>query len=223
MVDLTYRQFPVEEPLQLRIALDKAYGRSFNELLRGNSKAMMVQREAVALILAYAQREPVLYTAELQTSNLKMFECNGILWALYLAFQNEQMDPNSRLYKAISKLVKSADVVIGSDLPLRMPTLLNEFLRGRITDVALTECMTGLRLGNVYVIRSRRAKDYLKLLKASEIPAYCWSSYKKNENQHRESDAELAESIIRKYRRDGRFFDEIVEEAEKGVQITRYL
>ena len=94
------------------------------------------------------------YTLELNLEGLKILDIDiGVEWALLIAFNRGKMEPvkGSRIYEKYESMMKGYDVVVGYIADDRMFVVLDRFFRGEITDRALVESLSVLKLGKQYV------------------------------------------------------------------------
>lgn len=221
MLTLSCRQLPAEDKTTFWVSLDKSVSGLSSDLIK---RQPLSWPKNGALVLAFPQTAPVLFCLELASRGMKSCSLTSLMWVCFLAYRREKLEQAPRLKNAIADFAESSDWVYGSDIPFRMPSLLDDFLRNRITDDALSACMNELRYGSVHILTSSQTKKKVRSLSGSEISPCGWSTYCKDERTRRLADEKAAETIIRKNRRNGRFFDEILEDAEQnGVQVLRFL
>lgn len=68
-----------------------------------------------------------------------------------------------------------------------------------------------LKLGRQYVALTKKACQKIKILDEQELTENDRNKQKQESEANRSKDIAMADKICRKYRRDGRFFDEILE------------
>ncbi len=134
----------------------------------------------------------------------------GLDWALFIAYNRGLLDyaENSNLYKKMQSYAKDC---IAND---RMLVVLDRFFGGTITDTALVECLSALKLGEQYVALSTRACAKVKIVQAEKLSQKYKNELLEKSAENREKGISLAEEIFRKHRKDGMFFDEILESAK---------
>ena len=90
---------------------------------------------------------------------------------------------------------------------------------GNITDAALVNSLSALELGKQYVAITQKACDAVKIEK--EIPiSYLEKLFVRDiSEQNRVKGSALATDICKNYRREGMFFDEILEQALEGGKL----
>ncbi|MBD5436276.1 MAG: DUF3990 domain-containing protein [Treponema sp.] len=169
------------------------------------------------LTLVCSYESAVLYTLHFSLDGLKMLEIPlGIDWALFIAYNRGLLDyaKNSNLYKKMQSYAKDYDVVKGYIANDRMFVVLDRFFNGTITDTALVECLSALKLGEQYVALSTKACAKVKIVQAEKLSQKYKNELLEKSAENREKGVSLAEEICRKHRRDGMFFDEILENAK---------
>lgn len=138
-------------------------------------------------------------------------------WAMIVAFNRGKMDniKNTNLYQKYYELCSNKDFIIGNIADDRMFYVLDNFFQGNITDLALINSLSALKLGKQYVAISQSACNTVRIEK--EIPiSYLekrFLQYISEEN--RVKGISIANDICRNYRREGIFFDEILDQAKE--------
>lgn len=158
-----------------------------------------------------------IYTLSVDLSNLKILDVEvGLDWALLVAYNRGKMDSvkNSKMYKRFAKLSRDYDMIIGYIANDRMFVVLDRFFNGEITDVALVNSLSALNLGKQYVALTERACKNIIIVDEQKISEFDRDKLKEESEKNRSQGIALADEICRKYRREGRFFDEILEEGE---------
>ena len=137
----------------------------------------------------------------------------GLDWALLVAYNRGKMESakGTSIYNRYADLDKSCDMVVGYIANDRMFVVLDRFFNGEITDLALINSLSALKLGKQYVAKTEKACKNIKIIEEQEINEEQREKLKYESEINRSRGIELAESICRKYRREGRFFDEILE------------
>ena len=165
------------------------------------------------LTLIYNFDKAALYTLELDLRGLKVLHIPpGIDWAMLVAYSRGKLESKagSAFYEKYEKMLDGYDVAIGSIANDRMFHVLDRFFMGDITDLGLIKSLSVVQLGEQYVALTENACRQIRILerrKFSELENLC--IHDKSE-QNRRSGIETANEICRTYRREGRFFDEIL-------------
>lgn len=170
------------------------------------------QTQPLTLICNYPDAK--IYTLSVDLSGLKIMDIEVELdWALLVAYNRGKMESakGTSIYNRYADLDKSCDMVVGYIANDRMFVVLDRFFNGEITDLALINSLSALKLGKQYVAKTEKACKNIKIIEEQEINEEQREKLKYESEINRSRGIELAESICRKYRREGRFFDEILE------------
>lgn len=158
-----------------------------------------------------------IYTLSVDLSNLKVLDIEvGLDWALLVAYNRGKMESvkHSMIYNRLANLSKGCDIIIGYIANDRMFVVLDRFFNGEITDMALINCLSALKLGKQYVALTEKACEKIKILDEQVLTENDWHKLKQESEANRSKGIAMADEICRRYRRDGRFFDEILEAGE---------
>lgn len=156
-----------------------------------------------------------IYTLSVDLSNLQILDIElGLDWALLVAYNRGKMEgvKNSQIYNRFANLRSGCDMIIGYIANDRMFVVLDRFFNSEITDIALINSLSALKLGKQYAALTERACKKIKILEEQEISAKNRDKLKCESELNRSKGIAMAEEICRKYRREGRFFDEILKE-----------
>ena len=106
------------------------------------------------------------------------------------------------------------DLVIGNIANDRMFFVIDNFFVGNVTDKALINSLSALQLGKQYVATTEKACACVRIEK--EIPlSMLERRFLQDESEvNRQKGITLANDICKNYRREGKFFDEILDEAK---------
>ena len=154
-----------------------------------------------------------IYTLSVDLSNLKILDVKvGLDWALLVAYNRGKMESvkNSQIYNHFVNLSQNFDMIIGDIANDRMFVVLDRFFNGEITDLALINSLSALKVGRQYVALTEKACKKITILDEQEISEDDRKKLKQESESNRSKGISLANEICRKYRRDGRFFDEIL-------------
>lgn len=157
------------------------------------------------------------YIVSIDTRELNSVEIEADLdWAMLVAFHRGRMDKikGTGFYDKYSQIDTGKDLVIGSIVNDRMFYVLDNFFMGNITDMALVNSLSALKLGKQYVATTERACAAVRIEK--EIPlSMLERRFLQDESaENRQKGIHLANDICKNYRREGKFFDEILDEAK---------
>lgn len=169
------------------------------------------------LTLIYNYPKARIYTLSVDLSKLKILDIEvGLDWALLVAYNRGKMEAikNSSIYNRFANLSKGYDMVIGSIANDRMFVVLDRFFNGEITDLALIYSLSALKLGKQYVALTEKACGKIKILEESKLSLADRDKLKQESEANRSVGIRMADEICKKYRREGRFFDEILKAGE---------
>lgn len=171
--------------------------------------------QPLTLICNYPEAK--IYTLSVKTSNLNVLNLEvGLEWALLIAYHRGKMESvkSSAIYQHFANLTKEYDLVIGYIANDRMFVVLDRFFNGEITDMALINSLSALKLGKQYVALTEKACNNIELLDEEVLTGNEREKLKRESEANRSRGIAMAEEICRKYRREGRFFDEILKAGE---------
>lgn len=183
------------------------FGRGF---YMGTEKA-----QPLTLICNYPDAK--LYTVKVDLSGLKILDIEvGIDWALLVAYNRGKMDSvkGSAIYNRIAEMADGCDMLIGFIANDRMFVVLDRFFKGEITDEALIHSLSALKLGKQYVALTDKACKQIKIVEEKALNEADRETLRIESEDNRSKGIALADEICRQYRREGRFFDEILKAGE---------
>ena len=165
------------------------------------------------LTLVCAEDKPKFYTVEFDLSGLKVLEIEiGMDWAMMIAYYRKQMEKvkDSPIYEKYAHFADGYDVIVGYIANDRMYTELARFFNETITDVALHKCLSVLDLGKQYVAITQKACDQIKILEERDLYLLERLALQDKSVERRAEGIALADEVVKQYRREGQFFDEIL-------------
>ena len=170
--------------------------------------------QALTLICDYESAK--FYIVSISVDNLAVLDVPADLeWAMIVAYHRGRMEKikGTPFYSKYEEMTKDKDLVIGSIANDRMFFVIDNFFIGNITDVALINSLSALELGKQYVAVTQKGCDAVRIEK--EIPiSYLEKLFMKEVSEaNRVKGSSLANDICRNYRREGLFFDEILDQA----------
>jgi len=157
------------------------------------------------------------YIVSIDMQELESVEINADLdWAMLVAFHRGRMDKikGTAFYEKYSRIDAGKDLVIGSIANDRMFYVLDNFFMGNITDMALVNSLSALKLGKQYVATTEKACAAVRIEKELPISMMERRFLQDESEVNRQKGIHLANDICRNYRREGAFFDEILDEAK---------
>lgn len=142
-----------------------------------------------------------------------------IEWAMIVAFNRGRMEKikGTPFYNKYRDLTANKDLIIGSIANDRMFYVIDNFFIGNITDAALVNSLSALQLGKQYVAVTQKGCDNVRI--EYEVPLSYLERFviKDVAEENRARGVTLANDICKNYRREGKFFDEILDEAMNEV------
>ena len=139
-------------------------------------------------------------------------------WAMLVAFHRGKLEKikDTSFYNKYRSMAQNKDLVIGSIANDRMFFVIDNFFVGTITDAALVNSLSALQLGRQYVAVSQKACDAVRIEKEITISHLERLFLQEVSAENRTKGVSLANDICKNYRREGKFFDEILDEAKVG-------
>ena len=173
--------------------------------------------QALTLICDYESAK--FYIVSISVDDLVVLDVPADLeWAMIVAYHRGRMEKikGTPFYSKYQEMTKDKDLVIGSIANDRMFFVIDNFFIGNITDAALINSLSALELGKQYVAVTQKGCDAVRIEK--EIPiSYLEKLFMKEVSEaNRVKGFSLANDICRNYRREGLFFDEILDQAAGG-------
>ena len=168
--------------------------------------------QPLTLICNY--KNPVLYFVTIDQINLDTLQLpTDISWAFVVAYNRGKLERvrGKTLYTKYAELIRGRDLIIGDIADDRMFYVLDNFFEGNITDKGLVECLSTLHLGKQYVAVSEKACRQVKVLNEYNLSELELMALKDISDTNRQKGIESANEICKLYRRDGKFFDELLE------------
>lgn len=165
------------------------------------------------LTLICAEAKPKFYTVELDLTGLKVLRVGiDMDWAMLIAYFRKEMEEakGTAIYEKYAHFADGYDVIVGYIANDRMYTELSRFFNRTLTDVALINCLSALDLGMQYVAVTEKACKQIKVVKEEQLHPLELSALIDLSVARRKEGIALAEDIEVKYRREGKFFDEIL-------------
>lgn len=164
--------------------------------------------------------ESKFYIVSADINKLQKLEVGvGMEWAMLVAYNRGKMEmiKNTALYNKYRAMMTDKDLIIGSIADDRMFYVIDNFFIGSITDVALVNCLSALNLGKQYVAVSQKACDAINIESEITLSHLERLAIRSVAADNRENGISLANDICKKNRRDGKFFDEILDDAKGEI------
>ncbi len=165
------------------------------------------------LTLVCGEPNPKFYVVDLSLDGLNVLDMElGLDWAMVVAYHRGYMDgiKGTEMYEKYAHLFDGYDMVVGYIANDRLYTELTRFFNGDITDVALMNCLVALDLGKQYVAKTQKGCDAFKIVQQSDMYSLELSVLQKMAASRRKESYAVASEIERKFRREGKYFDEIL-------------
>lgn len=165
------------------------------------------------LTLVCNEDKPRFYTVELDMTDLKVLQVDiGIDWAMLIAYYRKEMESakGTAVYEKYAKMAEGYDIIVGYIANDRVYTELSRFFNKTLTDAALINCLSALDLGKQYVAISEKACKQIKIINEGSLSQLELAMLKDMSVARRKEGIALADEIEIKYRREGKFFDEIL-------------
>ena len=173
--------------------------------------------QALTLICDYEKSK--FYIVSLDVDELEQLDVPANLdWAMLVAYHRGRMETinDTSFYQRYRDMSANKDVIIGSIANDRMFYVIDNFFIGNITDAALINSLSALQLGRQYVAVSQKGCDAVRI-EAEVFLSYLERLFMKEAAEgNRMRGISLANDICKKHRREGMFFDEILDEAKNG-------
>ena len=157
------------------------------------------------------------YIVSIDAAALDAIEIKADLdWAMLVAFHRGRMDKikGTAFYEKYSRMDAGKDLVIGSIANDRMFYVLDNFFMGNITDMALVNSLSALKLGKQYVATTEKACAAVRIEREISLSMMERRFLQDESEANRQKGIALANDICKNYRREGNFFDEILDEAK---------
>ena len=157
--------------------------------------------------------EAKLYTVQANLTGLRILKIDiGLDWALLIAYHRGRMErtKDDAIYCKYAEMTSAWDLIIGYIANDRMFTVLDRFFAGEITDNALIYSLSALKLGRQYVALTEKACRQIDVVEERFVGSAERADIQLISERRRKEGIQRADEMCRKYRRDGRFFDEII-------------
>ena len=168
--------------------------------------------QPLTLICSYQTSQ--LYRVQLSLSGLRVLDIPTDLdWAMMIAYFRGRLKDirGTELYEKYRHMADGYDVIVGDIANDRMFVVLDRFFSSEITDVALINSLSVLKLGRQYVAKTERACGQVQILDTHPLGAEERVALERESAANRAHGIAQAEEICRRHRRDGRFFDELIQ------------
>ena len=173
--------------------------------------------QTLTLICDYEKSK--FYIVSVSTENLALIEVPAdIDWAMLVAYHRGKMEKidSTPFYNKYRDMTQDKDLIIGNIANDRMFFVIDNFFVGNVTDMALVNSLSALQLGKQYVVISQKGCDAVRIEAEVELSYLERLFIKEIAEENRARGISLANDICKNYRREGMYFDEILDEAKSG-------
>lgn len=173
--------------------------------------------QALTLICDYEKSK--FYIISVSMDNLAHIEVPAdIDWAMLIAYHRGKMEKinSTPFYNKYRDMTANKDLIIGNIANDRMFFVIDNFFVGNVTDMALINSLSALQLGKQYVVISQKGCDAVHIEAEVELSYLERLFIKEIAEENRARGISLANDICKNYRREGMYFDEILDKAENG-------
>lgn len=178
--------------------------------------------QALTLICDYDNSK--FYIVSVDTSSLNLLTIPPDLeWAMVVAYNRGRMDKikGTPFYQKYSTLADTKDLLIGCIADDRMFYVIDNFFVGNITDVALVNSLSALELGQQYVAVTQKACDMIRIEREIKLSHLERQFLKQIAESKRITGISLANEICKNHRREGLFFDELLDAAQDNLPLPK--
>ena len=170
------------------------------------------------LTLICDDEAPILYTLDFKLDGLKVVEFQPDLdWALFVAFNRGRMEryAETPFYRRYQEIRESADAIYGKIANDRIYYVLNRFFDRLFTDAVMLESLKALNLGNQFCAVTSRACSAVSIVDSRPVGAAERAVLREKAHRQRQLAIDRTSDIVTARRREGLFFDEILERLAK--------
>lgn len=156
----------------------------------------------------------VFYELGFNTDGLSVLYFNAdIDWAMFVAYNRGRMEnyKDTAFYRSLAERKGAYDVIVGPIADDRMYLVLDQFFDSQMTDSALVKCLSILNLGNQWVAMNDKACGRVSITSERVLDKEERERLSAESDTNRKYAASEADKIRREHRRDGRYFDELLE------------
>lgn len=173
--------------------------------------------QALTLICDFPKSK--FYLVSVKTDDIRVTEIPAdIEWAMLVAYHRGRMETikGSTFYQKYRSISQQNDMIIGSIANDKMFQVLDDFFIGNITDAALVKSLAALQLGKQYVAITQKGCNAVRIER--EIPvSYLEKKYLQAiSEENRAKGVALVNDICKDNRRNGKYFDELLEDIGLG-------
>lgn len=173
--------------------------------------------QVLTLICDYEDSKFYIVSVDVRKLNTLNVPTN-LEWAILVAYNRGRMEKikGTEFYNKYRNMTKNKDLIIGSIADDRMFYVIDNFFIGNITDIALINSLSALELGRQYVAVTQKACDLVRIEKEVVISHLERLAMKEIAGLNRAKGIYYANDICKKHRREGMYYDEILDSASNG-------
>lgn len=173
--------------------------------------------QVLTLICDYEDSKFYIVSVDVRKLNTLNVPTN-LEWAILVAYNRGRMEKikGTEFYNKYRNMTKNKDLIIGSIADDRMFYVIDNFFIGNITDIALINSLSALELGRQYVAVTQKACDLVRIEKEVVISHLERLAMKEIAGLNRAKGISYANDICKKHRREGMYYDEILDSASNG-------
>ena len=161
--------------------------------------------------------DPLFYKLSFDIDSIteeRVFRLKDMDWAYFVLYNRGKLDSikGTSLYKWCEQAAAGKDVIIGPIADDAMNEAMNRFMEGDITDKAFLESIRGLDYGIQYVAKTAEACRYIQILEEKRLFGQELVRAVDLSAQRRREGSSVADAMRKKYRREGKYLDELLSE-----------
>ncbi len=166
--------------------------------------------------------DPFFYRIKLslsQISNSGIIQLTDEDWAYFVMYNRGRLEQikGTEFYNKYAHLCDNKDVIIGPIADDAMNEAMRQFLKGDITDKVFLESIRGMDYGIQYVAKTKEACSSVEILSERELYGKELDDAINDANYRRSKGNKILDNMKKKYRREGLFFDEVLEQVTKEI------
>lgn len=177
--------------------------------------------------LVVEDMEPIFYTMKLKLSEIpenKILLLDGKDWLNIVLACRRKVPEFSALKLAKDKLqqLKKYDIVIGPIGDDKMNEAMQAYSNGYLTDNGLIACLQQVRYGNQVVAKTEFACSKIEILSQRELMGKEADDVRKYSQQRRFESRDVVNRMIRQYRNNGMYIDELIDKENQSKEVEAY-
>lgn len=134
-------------------------------------------------------------------------------WAMLVAYHRGKMEEMKEIcfYRKCREMASGKDLIIGNIVDDNLLYMIDNFFIGSVTDAVLVNSLSAFSSGRQYAAVTLKSRCAVRM--EAEIRLSCTERkfIKKSAEEKRTKTASLVSAVCEKYRREGMFFDEILD------------